>query len=262
MFDLLSKVEQDAYNEVIDIADTRLAIDGQRIKFSAPNLSRVQLFIKAIGRYSEAIKVKLTSLFRKIGGRLLDQNKDYYRTIGTELSSDEEARRLALLQWGIADGKPIPGGYIDQVFAGQSTISSKVAKLVNQAIAQRLSLKKFRDLFKGVFLAGPKSVFRAYFQRATYDLYQRLDRASNFVLAQRLGLKWAIYTGTIMETTRPFCESNVGKLFSMKQIEALKNRKWAGKNEPYDPYLDCGGYNCRHHWSFVSDEMAAQIEQQ
>jgi hypothetical protein len=257
---ILAEIERQAYDEIVSTGETRLLIDGNRIKFSAGNLSKVQLFIKIVGRYSKIVAEKVGGLFRKTGIRILNENENYYKEI-TKPGFDRwaEARRMALLQWGYNSEteEVVAGGYLDQVFAGQTAISQRVAKLINQAVARKLPLQKFRDLFRGVFLAGKSSIYQSYFTRATYDLYQRLDRASNFIYAQQLGLRDAIYTGTVMDTTRAWCEKHVGKVFSFKEIETWRTAKWGGKNDPYDPFLDCGGYNCRHHWSFITPEMAS-----
>jgi hypothetical protein len=128
---------------------------------------------------------------------------------------------------------------------------------MNQAIGAKMKLADFQKLFRSVFVGNPGfGMLEQYFKRATYDLYQTLDRAANLVYADRLKLNYAIYSGTVMDTTRPFCEERVNKVFSRKQIEGWSELEWKGKPPIYNPYLHCGGYNCRHHLSFVSDEVA------
>jgi hypothetical protein len=94
----------------------------------------------------------------------------------------------------------------------------------------------------------------------SFDLYQRIDRTANLIYADRLGLDYAIYSGTLEEDSRAWCIKHVNKVFSRPEIDDWKNRTWQGKNEiGYDPYTDAGGHNCRHHWSFISDEIAAHL---
>jgi hypothetical protein len=62
-----------------------------------------------------------------------------------------------------------------------------------------------------------------------------------------------------MEDSRPWCIKHGNKVFSRTEIEGWKNQEWAGKNKFYDPFSDCGGYNCRGHWSWISDVVAKKL---
>lgn len=53
--------------------------------------------------------------------------------------------------------------------------------------------------------------------------------------------------------TRPFCASLVGKAFTKKQISRLDN------GQGLDVLTSCGGWNCRHSWTPLPDEAAAEI---
>ena len=94
------------------------------------------------------------------------------------------------------------------------------------------------------------------FNQVTYDLYQRFDRTANLIYANRLKLDNAVYSGTLIQTSRPFCIARIGKVFNRQEIEGWKEIDFAGKPLIYDPFVDCGGHNCRHHLSWITDEMA------
>jgi hypothetical protein len=55
------------------------------------------------------------------------------------------------------------------------------------------------------------------------------------------------YVGGIILTTRPFCNSHNGKVYSQTEITNIWSGSWEGK-APGDPFAVRGGYNCRHFW--------------
>lgn len=66
--------------------------------------------------------------------------------------------------------------------------------------------------------------------------------------ATRLGIEKFRYEGGIIETTRPFCKSMIGREMTRESIQSLwGSGSWAGK-EPGDAFVVRGGYNCRHYW--------------
>jgi len=72
--------------------------------------------------------------------------------------------------------------------------------------------------------------------------------------ATRLGIEKFRYEGGIIETTRPFCKSMIGREMSREAIQSLwASGSWAGK-EPGDAFVVRGGYNCRHYWVPIENE--------
>jgi hypothetical protein len=124
---------------------------------------------------------------------------------------------------------------------------------MNTAIATSMTLEQFRMNFKGLFLDGA-GVMSRHFDTNTFDLFQTIDRIANKHYADELGLKHAIYSGTIIKTTRPFCRPKVGKVFTNAEIEAWGKEEFSGKYKVgYDAFAHCGGHRCRHHLSYISD---------
>ena len=69
--------------------------------------------------------------------------------------------------------------------------------------------------------------------------------------ADELGLTHYIYYGTIIRDSRDFCVEHVNKVFTEEEARELWQKEWQGKSGN-DPFLDRGGYNCRHHWQPTS----------
>lgn len=69
------------------------------------------------------------------------------------------------------------------------------------------------------------------------------------VAAEAAGINHYLYVGPLDGITRAFCRELVGKTFTQTQVQALRN----SQIEP--PLVRGGGYNCRHSWAPVSEEL-------
>ena len=63
--------------------------------------------------------------------------------------------------------------------------------------------------------------------------------------------KWR-YSGPLDGVTRSWCSQHVGKEFTKQQLLDEWQGSWAGKSGS-DPFMDRGGYNCRHHLEPIND---------
>lgn len=63
--------------------------------------------------------------------------------------------------------------------------------------------------------------------------------------------KWR-YSGPIDSVTRSWCSQHVGKEFTKEELINQWQGSWAGKSGS-DPFMDRGGYNCRHHLEPITD---------
>jgi len=71
--------------------------------------------------------------------------------------------------------------------------------------------------------------------------------------ADQLGLTSFVYYGSIIRDSRDFCVEHANKIFTEEEARTLWQSEWQGKSGS-DPFLDRGGYNCRHHWQPVSED--------
>lgn len=65
--------------------------------------------------------------------------------------------------------------------------------------------------------------------------------------AEREGVERYVYEGTTDGRSRPWCANLAGAEMSKEEIEELWQDDWQGKSGG-DPFVDAGGYNCRHYW--------------
>ena len=100
-----------------------------------------------------------------------------------------------------------------------------------------------------------------HFNTAAYDEFARFDRATGKAYADNLKLDFAVYEGTIQATTRAFCAPKVGKVFDRKQIAAWASLSFVGKPATgYNPFIDLGGYHCRHTLNWIDEATARYID--
>lgn len=239
-------------------------VDG-RMKYSASNFGKVAGVYLLFDRFARSYQKTVLGGILDRAGRLFGLNRDYFEAVTekpVQESVQDAARRLTLQRWGynVKTGELIPGGYMEALFKNQG-VARNVAGLVNRAIAGGMTPAEFQKQFRKMFIGSPgNGMLERHWKTNSYDLFARIDRAANLVYADRLGLDYAIYSGTVKDTTRDWCEKHVNQVFSRKEIDAWKGQSWAGKiTIGYDPYLDAGGFNCRHHWSFISDTVAEHL---
>lgn len=251
------------YSAIVEWVTEKIEVEDGRIKYSAANLGKVAGLYLLFDRMNKRFRKTMLQTVLERAARLFGLNRDYFSEIKpVQESVADAARRLTLQRWGynVTTGELIPGSYFEKLFSNEG-VARNVAGLVNRAIASRMSLADFQKQFRRVFVGQPgKGMLERHWKTNSFDLFQKIDRAANLVYADRLGLEYAIYSGTVMDTTRPWCEKHVNKVFSRAEIEAWKNQDWQGKiTVGYDPYLDAGGFQCRHHWSFISTPIAQHL---
>lgn len=258
----LNIVQRVAAGVLIDYVIEKFTTDAEdRLQFSATNITM-----------TGGVKGLLSSFFKKyvfqfLGKwiikkikELLGLQNEYFKELKAfDDTVEDRVRKAIFLRIGYDEENDAikSGGYLDQVL-GSASLAQKVASLMNQAIASGMTKEQFRKTFRNVFV-GRGMLLRDWNTRV-HDLFQGIERGIAKEYADQLGLNFAIYSGTKMKRTRPFCEANLRKVFSRDQIEDWKNKTWKGKPEGfYNPFFDLGGYNCRHHLAWISDELAFEL---
>jgi hypothetical protein len=115
-------------------------------------------------------------------------------------------------------------------------------------------------------------IVKKLFEKTIPDPYVRVDRFIGNTYAQKLELTYAIYQGGLIGTSRPFCRERNNRVFSRDEIarfgtpadqyggyENKSTGDFQGKPKIYNPFTDCGGYNCRHQLDWISDELAQAL---
>jgi hypothetical protein len=197
---------------------------------------------------------------------LSQDNAEYFSTVATGLTAKEydniaaETRGLVLDRFGIKpNGKLTGKGFFDTVLNDKSLLRS-VKEQAWKAKASGVGVDQFKKDIKTLVNGAPgsKGLVERHFDTFAYDTYQTADAATQEHFAQKLGLPAALYLGGEITGTRPFCHERNGKVFLRAEIEDMRTLKFAGKTSPYDPFIDRGGFRCRHHWHWITAKQAAR----
>ena len=93
----------------------------------------------------------------------------------------------------------------------------------------------------------------AYSGQIVQDALMGFDGQFAKYRADQIGLTSFIYHGSIIRDSRDFCVDHANKIFTEEEARDLWQSEWQGKSGS-DPFLDRGGYNCRHHWQPVDTD--------
>lgn len=149
-----------------------------------------------------------------------------------------------------------------KTITGNLTLEKTFAEIKGNIISAMsrpggIALKDLRISLESKILI--KAITRTQFLAWTMNVFMQYQRAGSNDVRKKLKLKYAIYQGGIMNNTRSFCEERNGKVFSEKEIESWIDVDFPEKWDPYNPFTDCGCYNCRHRLDWISQELAERL---
>jgi len=174
-----------------------------------------------------------------------------------------------------AAGAVVPGGYLD-LLAGNTAVRQQVLTYAYSAQASGTGLEAYRVGLKQLVLGGDKPAegLVATLYRESADDFSRNDRALQTIAAKELGLQAFLYQGGLIDTSRPFCRVRNGKAFADFEVRRFGTKadafggysdkqagKFSGKTDPYDPFVDCGGYSCRHGLHAIPNLVALRMRE-
>ena len=235
----------DLYRDVLEVtSNIRFSGSADIRANQLLELMRVKKRIAAIisenPNYVKAVK-EVTDSFVEVRN-LTD---DYFRTVidgynpkqdlyTAILKANVEATKDALLGAGIADefAKPIT-----------DTIRATLLKKSNKE-PLNVALQRMIEGY-----GKEKPLLEAALQRNSRDAVQFFNAQYLDVVSADLNISYYIYSGTAIETSRPFCKSKVGKIFKKSTVEGWAKQQWEGKYPGTDSetiFTYRGGYNCRH----------------
>lgn len=159
-----------------------------------------------------------------------------------------------LLQDGLRAQVKIP---LDQILNQNINTGGSFSGMLEQVRA----FVKGNDDLDGRLLSYSRGILK--------DTLFQYARAYQNSVTDDLGLVWYLYSGGIMDKSRPFCIARSGKYFHQKEIESWAALEWAGKNPlttESSIFILAGGWNCGHqlipvHESIVpADDIARARE--
>lgn len=203
------------------------------------------------GAYFEAVQgARIDAISKKVSERLLE-------TYGLK-----------------SNGSFVKGGYVDMLTANKEAGDSLARFLVRESVAKRakpIALRELGWVVKGTELSS--GVIQSTMNSFVFDRMQESDRIVQTVYAEELELTAAFYSGGKIDGTRPFCKARNGKVFLKEEIQKFgtsadtyggysdkESGNFAGKpKNSYNPFVSCGGVNCRHSWGYIANRTALRL---
>lgn len=134
---------------------------------------------------------------------------------------------------------------------GLQTQELLVDKMYNSIIG-KVPFSTLVTDFRGI-LSGHKDVkgrpMTIYANLYANDATMNFHNSVHMKKATDAGMKYFLYYGNLMATSREFCIERVKKVFSKEVIDSWDETSWGGKSGP--AFTNRGGYNCRHRWVAV-----------
>ena len=247
-----------ALSPFFDAFDTN---DGN-VQYNIRNITKTGQAQRIILDFTREEKPGLIGWILNKADQLFRVNRLYFQQVpGVEYEPktvDARVRQKIFLNLGydVNSNQLIPGGWIDSL-TNADEVALRVAQDMQNAVTRKMPLQEFKKTFRAAFI-NPKGLgyLERHYNTFAFDLYQSVDRQTQQQYSEQLGLNYALYSGGLIKTSRDFCEARSMMYYSKDEIRKWKSEEFQGKlKNGYDPFIHCGGYNCRHHLSFVSEEF-------
>jgi hypothetical protein len=256
----IGRVQADLYNQ-LSVILKELELDGEGyIKQSAANRRVLTTADKKINEvFSSTIYTTAVSNYVAVVPRVDLQNVKYFTAIDETFKPNKlflknlQSDTIATIEkYVLQDGL-------------QSQVINPLSQILNQNVNSGGRFDGFLQQVRDYVLGNDKVEGRAMSYTRTYlrDSLFTYSRTFQQSITNDLGLEYYLYSGGLIDKSRPFCIEHSGKFYHHKEIEAWAAQEWAGKKQGTTEssiFLFAGGWNCSHeiipvHVSIVPKEV-------
>lgn len=198
--------------------------------------------------------------------KVIPLTRRFYSGLGvTETILDRAQRKTDLIKarLGLSDKDEIEkGGFLDTLRvagAPKQQIKDFILTNISTNTGRADFERGVKDLVEGNRRQNRPGALSSYYRTFAGDTFNQITELANATFAQAAGLRFFIYEGSLIDTSRPFCEKRAGRVFSVEEAENWKNDKDLidkKTKDSYKPLIERGRYNCRHFIKYISDELA------
>lgn len=198
--------------------------------------------------------------------KLIRANKGYFATLGEIDDNQIEDKVLAGL--GLSGAVVAGGSLLYNILSDREAVGS-IKSVIMSSITAGLTITGLRIAVESLVLRKDGGLIKNLFEKTIPEPYVKIDRFIGKEYATALNLNFAVYQGGTIATSRDFCIERNNKVFSRDEIMKFGTSadkfggytdkakgEFQGKNDPYNPLEDLGGFRCRHSYDWVSDELA------
>lgn len=258
---------QSSFKDLIErILLDNMRVEGGNIVSASVNFKEIQRLGVVMDAFHQTEMKEFLGWMGERMQKIEEINARYFKSVTPDQFNSgivRNVRESLSAKYGLNGTQVVRNGLMSGIGAAVSQASTEAVKRAAlSGISQGLSFKDFKNTLRDVIdgQGGGLGVVENHLYTAAYDTFQQYDREAQRQFAKELSLNYAIYSGDIRDTSRDWCQTWVGKVLSRDEIEQWKGKDWAGKNKNgYDPFTDCGGYNCTHIWNWISDELAFEL---
>jgi hypothetical protein len=271
-FSQLNAIEKLLVRKLLDEMADQLTEDGGRITSKKGFVALANAVDRVFDAVEEQRMGDFVSDTAKDMRDMLEFNARYYKALQAAPEDRYKAikdavdaqmrKRLGIDQ----EGGVVRKGYLDQLFRTEPA-RDEVKKMVAKAVSAGIPMRKLRRQIQ-VKVAGTDEaagVLERHIGTVVLDAYQQADAITNREFAKRLDLRYFIYSGGLIETSREFCRKRNNRVYTTDEAQEwesdptlprTKAEKDSGVVTDYDPLVDRGRWNCRHRILYISEEEA------
>lgn len=160
--------------------------------------------------------------------------------------------------------------YKDSIlFLKESLTGAGVSQFVVNPIVDKLYELNLKGIKKKDLKAFLKEFFdknnitNRYIEQITTDSLYQMTSNYQLKISEDLNIEYYYYAGTRMKTSRQFCISRYGKVYTKKEVQSWAELTWQGKVPGTDKssiFYYRGGYNCRHTLRPISKTLYNKLK--
>jgi len=267
--------EKRLYEQIFDKIVSGFETENGALVASGKNLNITSELNGIFKQFNKTEYSKIIGKFSSELGQIVDMNSDYFRNVADSATPErfnmvnKEVKSFMSKRIGLnSSSEIVKDSYLDRLIKDE-TLKNKVKDKLLRGVTNKVPVKKLIKDLQDTIVGNEKveGGLIQYFNTNIRDTYNQFDRTTSKLYADKLDLKYFVYQGGKIKTSRKFCLKHDGKCYSTdeaklweKQI-GLKDSKGKpigpiANKATYNPLVDCGGYNCRHSLDFISNSLA------
>jgi hypothetical protein len=136
---------------------------------------------------------------------------------------------------------------------GNERFADVVRENIETAISSNASFRETVNQLQQIVIGDDEldGKLLQYNKQIAHDSFAIADRNYTSAVSEEIDAEWFFYSGSEIETTRPFCSARHNEYFYYREIEEWPTTAgdWAGRipgTNASTIYSYAGGYNCRH----------------
>lgn len=245
----VSKEIQDSILEFIDTLDTDLSMKERLVRSKQINKFRAELEkVILAGALADGYN-QLIAEYKELVGMA----NEYFSLLS--ISYDKLLYKEIYKDSILFLKESLTGAGINQFVV--NPIVDKLYELNLKGIKKK-DLKAFLKEF-----FDKNNITNRYIEQITTDSLYQMTSNYQLKIAEDLNIEYYYYAGTRMKTSRQFCISRYGKVYTKKEVQSWAELTWQGKVPGTDKssiFYYRGGYNCRHTLRPISKTLYNKLK--